>query len=48
MYKKNEKALIALGNIYLAQHNYDEASKIANQVVNNKKMNGSEGYLASW
>lgn len=45
MYKKNEKALIALGNIYLAQHNYDEASKIANQVVNNKKMNGSEGYL---
>ncbi len=45
MYKKNEKALIALGNIFLAQHNYDEASKIANQVVNNKKMNGSEGYL---
>lgn len=45
MYKKNEKALIALGNIYLAQHNYDEASKIANQVVNNKKWTVAKRYL---
>lgn len=44
-YKKNEKALVALGNVYLAQRNFTEATNLANMVVNNKKLNGSEGYL---
>lgn len=45
VYKKDEKALVALGNVFLAHRDYAEATNIANLVVNNKKMNGSEGYL---
>ena len=44
-YKKDEQALTALGNVYLAQRNFAEAMKIANSIVSNKKMNGTLGYL---
>ena len=44
-YKKDEQALTALGNVYLAQRNFTEAMKIANSIVSNKKMNGTLGYL---
>ena len=44
-FKKNEEAIVALGNVYLLQHNYAVATDIANSVVNNKKFNGSLGYV---
>ncbi|WP_314666489.1 tetratricopeptide repeat protein [Prevotella aurantiaca] len=44
-YKKDEQALTALGNVFLAQRNFTEAMKIANSIVTNKKMNGTLGYL---
>ena len=44
-YKKDEQALTALGNVFLAQRNFTEAMKIANSIVSNKKMNGTLGYL---
>lgn len=44
-FKKDEKALVALGNVYLSQRNYQSAKDVANLVVTNKKMNGSLGYL---
>lgn len=44
-YKKDEKAMVALGNVYVVQHRYDLASDIANSIVNNKKMNGTYAYV---
>lgn len=44
-FKKSEEAMVALGNVYLLQHNYSVATEIANSVVNNKKFNGSLGYV---
>ena len=44
-FKKSEEAIVALGNVYLLQHNYAVATDIANSVVNNKKFNGSLGYV---
>ena len=45
VYKKDEEAITALGNVYLAQRNFTEAMKVANSIVTNKKMNGTLGYL---
>lgn len=45
LYKKDEQAVAALGNVYLAQRNYGEAKRIADLIINNKKMNGTFGYL---
>ncbi|MCR5076751.1 MAG: hypothetical protein K6A82_01785 [Prevotella sp.] len=44
-FKKNEEAIVALGNVYLLQHNYTMATDVANSVINNKKMNGSKAYV---
>ena len=44
-FKKSEEAIVALGNVYLLQHNFTAATDIANSVVNNKKFNGSLGYV---
>ena len=44
-FKKSEEAIVALGNVYLLQHNYDAATEIANNVINNKKFNGSLAYV---
>lgn len=44
-FKKDEEALAALGNVYLAQRNFTEAKKVANTIISNKKLNGSKGYL---
>ena len=44
-FKKDEKALLALGNAYLSQRNYPEAKKVASLIINNKKLNGTCGYL---
>lgn len=44
-YKKDEAALVALGQAYLNVKNYDAAEAIANGITNNKKMNGSSAYV---
>lgn len=44
-FKKNEEALVALGNVYLLQHNFDQAEEIANSITANKKFNGSQAYV---
>ena len=44
-FKKNEEAMVALGNVYLLQHNYDQASAIAQSVIDNKKFNGALAYI---
>ena len=44
-FKKSEEAIVALGNVYLLQHNYDAATEIANNVINNKKYKGSLAYV---
>lgn len=44
-YKNNERALVALGNVYLGQHNFEQASAIANSITTNKKMNGTYAYM---
>ena len=44
-FEKDEEALAALGNVYLAQRNFTEAKKVANTIISNKKLNGSKGYL---
>lgn len=44
-YKKDEAALVALGNVFLAQHDFARATEMANLVTNNKRMNGSLAYL---
>ena len=44
-FKKDEKALVALGNVYLAQRNYDAATAIANNITTNKRFNGSLAYV---
>ena len=44
-FKKSEEAIVALGNVYLLQHNYDAATEIANNVINNKKFKGSLAYV---
>ena len=44
-FKKNEEAIVALGNVYLLQHNYDQASTIAQSVIDNKKFNGALAYI---
>ena len=43
-FKKSEEAIVALGNVYLLQHNYDAATEIANNIINNKKYKGSLAY----
>ena len=44
-FKKDEKALVALGNLYLSQRNYDAATTIAQDIVTNKRFNGSQAYV---
>ena len=44
-FKKSEEAIVALGNVYLLQRNYDAATEIANNVINNKKYKGSLAYV---
>ena len=44
-YKKSEEAIVALGNVYLLKRNYDAATEIANNVINNKKYKGSLAYV---
>ena len=44
-FKKDEEAIVALGNVYLLQHNFTEAEALANSVINNKKFNGSKAYV---
>ena len=43
--RKDEEAIVALGNVYLLQHNFTEAEALANSVINNKKFNGSKAYV---
>ena len=44
-FKKSEEAIVALGNVYLLQRNYDAATEIANNIINNKKYKGSLAYV---
>lgn len=44
-YKNNEQALVALGNVYLSEKNYTQATAIANSITENKKLNGTYAYM---
>lgn len=44
-FKKDEVAMVALGNAYLNVHNYTAATEIAEAITLNKKMNASDAYV---
>ena len=47
-FKKSEEAIVALGNVYLLQHNYDAATEIANNIINNKENTRVAQLMSSW
>ena len=44
-FKKDESALVALGNAYLSHGDLEQAEALANMITANKKMNGSDAYI---
>ncbi|WP_025002027.1 hypothetical protein [Prevotella dentasini] len=44
-FRKDEQAMVALANVYLVQHKFDLATAIADNIISNKKMNGTYAYL---